>query len=188
MMAVATTLQVTPRAVLKGQVSLAPHCCHPPNSEQMRDVPEAVPLVSEALRHRQDCRILATPVDHLPGTVGRFVGKLEHLSLHQGRILPRVVFHSSFSENELHSRLQKVWEMSLPLPTAAHSPVGTRAGGNWEPLCWSGWGNTQGATPFIHPFTQQGISWPHTWCCQCVGLSAVHCAGTLLSELPGSGP
>lgn len=124
----------------------------PWGSEQMKDtpnIPKATPLVrGEVLDHRQDCWILATPMSHLPGTVGRFgrkLGTCPYISKDFAQVCV-----SLFSEHRLCSRLWKLWEMSPFLPRAAHSPAGTQMRELGVMEAWADAGGMQEVTPFIH--------------------------------------
>lgn len=69
------------------------------------------------------------------------------MSLHQGGILLKCVFHSLFSEHQLRSKLWKAWEVSLSLPgqlTVQQEPRHEGMG------VMEAWADLGGVTPLIH--------------------------------------
>lgn len=70
------------------------------------------------------------------------------MSLHQGRILLKCVFHSLFSEHRLRSKLWKVWEVSLSLPGQLTVQQEPRHEGMGVMEAWADWGGSNTINSF----------------------------------------
>lgn len=119
-------------------------------------------------------------MSHLPGTVGRWQRKLGHLSLCQGRILPRFVFIISGAPT-LHQALES-GECSPSCPVGAVlSPVGTQSVREVGIMgAWAGWGVQEGSPRKEHHSFNNMDPTPRLLC---AGLCTV-CAG----QSPGPCP